>query len=354
MNTELLKKNEVVNSFQDILDSLSDKEKSVISRRIGLENGTKETLQSIGNSFTPPITRERVRQIEEAGIKKIGRIAQHTILTDIQKIAVKYVKLHGGLISSTRLINNIIKDLKIQSDINKDLMETIIQSDYDIEKSKQKLGSEIFFYLPHIHKADINLVYKEAKKILKKKKDIMTKDTLYKQISKNLKKVKDFSPVFIDSVIDIHNDILVGEENLVGLESWKILNPKTLKDKAFYVLKKIKTPMHFVDIGNKITELLGEEVKVNTIHNELIRSNDFVLIGRGIYALKEWGFKPGTVLDVIIGIMEKRGEPMNTEEIKTEVLKVRDVKDTTVYMNLQNKKFIERVGRNYYQLKEQN
>jgi hypothetical protein len=43
---------------------------------------------------------------------------------------------------------------------------------------------------------------------------------------------------------------------------------------------------------------------------------------------------------------------MNTEDIVREVLKVREVKQTTIYMNLQNKDVIERVGRNYYQLKK--
>jgi hypothetical protein len=43
---------------------------------------------------------------------------------------------------------------------------------------------------------------------------------------------------------------------------------------------------------------------------------------------------------------------MSTEEITKEVLKTRNVKQTTIYMNLQNKQVIERVGRNYYQLKK--
>jgi hypothetical protein len=43
---------------------------------------------------------------------------------------------------------------------------------------------------------------------------------------------------------------------------------------------------------------------------------------------------------------------MSTDEIIKEVLKTRDVKHTTIYMNLQNKNVIERVGRNYYQLKK--
>ena len=76
-----------------------------------------------------------------------------------------------------------------------------------------------------------------------------------------------------------------------------------------------------------------------------------VLIGRGIYALKEWGFVPGTVLDVIVNVLNTNGEAMSTEEITKEVLKTRNVKQTTIYMNLQNKSVVERVGRNYYQLK---
>jgi len=65
---------------------------------------------------------------------------------------------------------------------------------------------------------------------------------------------------------------------LIGLTRWKILNPKTLKDKAIYVMKKEKIPMHFIDISNKISEHLGESVKINTIHNELIRNEEFILI----------------------------------------------------------------------------
>ncbi len=158
-------------------------------------------------------------------------------------------------------------------------------------------------------------------------------------------------PVMLDSIMDIYIDIVKGEEKFIGLESWKILNPSTLKDKAIYVLKKKKEPMHFLDIASSITEYFSEPVKVSTIHNELIRNQEFVLIGRGIYVLKEWGYKDGTVLDVILDIFKKAGTPLSTEEITARVLKIRQVKTTTIYMNLQNKKFIERVGRNLYTAK---
>jgi len=162
----------------------------------------------------------------------------------------------------------------------------------------------------------------------------------------------ELSSTLIDSTLDIFDDLVKWEETLIGLSRWKILNPKTLKDKAIYVMKKNKVPMHFVDISNKIVDFLWEKVKVNTIHNELIRNAEFVLIGRWIYALKEWWFIPGTVIDVIANVLEKNDWPMTTEQITDKVLETRNVKKTTIYMNLQNKGVIERVWRNYYQLKK--
>jgi len=351
MTTQTLNNKNITSSFSEILSSLSEKEKSVIERRVGLFS-EKETLQNIGNSFTPSITRERVRQIEESWIKKIWRIVKATLLKDIQTTSKKYLELHGWIISKDKLTNLLIKDLSLDKDVNAWILEVIIQSDFDIKKSKQKLNCKIYFSLPSLSKQTIEAVHKEAVKILKKKKDVMEKTSLYEMIANNIDSKEKLSLSFIDSILDLYEDIVFWEENLIGLTKWKILNPKTLKDKAIYIMKKAKVPMHFVDISNKITDMLGESVKVNTIHNELIRNKEFVLIGRWIYALKEWGFVPGTVLDVIVNILEKKWEPMSTEEITKEVLKTRNVKQTTIYMNLQNKDKIERVWRNYYQIKK--
>lgn len=342
----------LVEVFKKVLNSLWEKEQNVISRRIGL-TWERETLQWIGNSFHPNITRERVRQIEDSWIKKMGRIIKATDLTVIQDKAREIIDMHSWLITRDKLINNIIKELNLNNSINSYILEIVIQADYDIVKSKPKLWARTYFSIPSIGKKEVDAIHAETVKILKRKKDVMDRETLYNMIKETLSNnIKNINIVLIDNVLDVFEDIVKWEETLVWLASWKILNPKTLKDKAVYVLKKEKVPMHFVDISNKITEFLGDKVKVNTIHNELIRNSDFVLIGRWIYALKEWGFVPGTVIDVIADVLEKRWEPMTTEDIIKEVLKVRDVKKTTIYMNLQNKKIIERVWRNYYQLKK--
>lgn len=346
-----LTRNTIENSFSQVLQSLSEKERIVIERRIGL-NGEKETLQNIGNSFKPSITRERVRQIEDAGIKKVGRIIKATELASIQDMAREVLDHHGGVLTKEKLIGALIKELNLSKEINSHILEVIVQSDFEIVKSKPRLGTETYFTLPSISRKSIDAVHKEALKILKRRKDVMERNELYEQISLSIKnEVGSLSNVFIDSSLDIFEDIVKGEEVLIGLTRWKILNPKTLKDKAIYVMKKERVPMHFIDISNKISEYLWETVKINTIHNELIRNEEFILIGRGIYALKEWGFKPGTVLDVILDILNKNGGPMTTEDIIKKVLKVRNVKKTTIYMNLQNKNAIQRVGRNFYAAK---
>lgn len=347
MGTTILDNKQIETSFSDILKSLSDKEKIVLENRVWL-SWARLTLQSIWNTFTPSITRERVRQIEDSGIKKLWRIIKNTDLVLIQEKALELINLNGWLIWKTKLVNELIKDLKLSSNINSFIIETIIQADYEILKSKPKLGTETYFHTPKINKLAVEKIHKEAIQILKKRKDVMEQISLYEQVKNNL--IDSVSITLINSVMDIFDDIVTGEKNLIGLEKWKILNPKTLKDKAIYIMKREKVPMHFVDISNKITEYLGEKVKVNTIHNELIRNEEFVLIGRGLYALKEWGFKSGTVIDVITDIIKKKGEAMSTEDIIKSVLKVRDVKKTTIYMNLQNRNIIKRVWRNYYDL----
>ncbi|MDD2515592.1 MAG: sigma factor-like helix-turn-helix DNA-binding protein [Candidatus Gracilibacteria bacterium] len=335
--------------FIKVIDNLSEKEKEVLSRRIGL-NGEKETLQEIGNSYG--ITRERVRQIAECGIKKIGRLIKASEFEKIQRIGEEILKLHGGLLIRDNLVNAVINEAGLDN-INGSIIEIILQSDFNIKKSKPQSGTKTYFYFPEISKKIINEIHKESLKILKKKKDIIETNILYEMIKVNLfSSFGKIDNILISSVLDIFTDLVKGEEKYIGLTDWKILNPTTLKNKAVYIMKKRKQPMHFLELVNEISNHFGEIVKVGTIHNELIRNKDFVLIGRGIYVLKEWGYKPGTVLDVIIDIFKKAGKPLSTEDVIKRVLKTRKVKKNTIYMNLQNKNCIRRVGRNLYTLTE--
>jgi len=352
MNTAILSKKDIEKSFSQTLKSLTEKEQDVIKRRIWI-NWSKETLQSIWLSYSPQITRERVRQIENTWISKIWRMLKSALLKGIQKVSNDYIDMHWWILTFDKLINIVIKELNIDKNTNVWILDIVIQSTENIKKSKPRSWVEIYYYKNNINKPIIDNIHKEALKILKRKKDVMDKKALYELIKANLKIESDINTniVFIDSVLVLFSDIVVWEENLIWLTKWKILNPTTLKDKAVYVMKKEWIPMHFVDVANKISQMTWKTAKVNTIHNELIRNNEFVLVWRWIYWLKENGFTPWTIMDVMLNVLKKHWEPMTTEEITAGVLKHRKVRPTTIYMNIQNKDFIERVWRNYYQAK---
>ena len=141
---------------------------------------------------------------------------------------------------------------------------------------------------------------------------------------------------------------------LWGLAKWPTVNPKNIRDKIYVILETNREPMHFSDIASAIADsnFRRKNVTTQAIHNELIKDPRFVLIGRGIYALDSWGYKKGTVSDIIVDALKNSKKPMTREEIVSAVLKSRKVKETTILLNLQNKDLFERVEKNAYKLKE--
>ena len=55
--------------LDEVLDSLSPREKRVLQLRFGLEDGKQRTLEEVGKEFG--VTRERIRQIEAKAIRKL-------------------------------------------------------------------------------------------------------------------------------------------------------------------------------------------------------------------------------------------------------------------------------------------
>jgi hypothetical protein len=114
------------------------------------------------------------------------------------------------------------------------------------------------------------------------------------------------------------------------------------------VLKKVGKPIHFKEVAR----LIGPEALVQSVHNELIRDSRFVLVGRGTYALREWGFKDGDVKDIILDILKEERRPLSKEELIDRVLKQRFVKKNTVLLNLSNKKYFIRTNEGKYTISE--
>jgi predicted Zn-ribbon and HTH transcriptional regulator len=164
-------------------------------------------------------------------------------------------------------------------------------------------------------------------------------------------KVNHEHPDHVRALASVSKD-LANLKDKWGLTKWPTVNPKNIRDKIYVILQENGKPMHFSDIAKAIkdSDFRRKDVTTQAIHNELIKDNRFVLIGRGIYALKDWGYSKGTVADIITDILNKEGGPLHRDEIVRRVLKHRQVKETTILLNLQGKPRFKRVAKATYSL----
>ncbi|MEO0946734.1 MAG: RNA polymerase sigma factor RpoD [Cyanobacteria bacterium J06641_5] len=73
-------KNLLREDLEDVLDTLSPRERDVLRLRYGLEDGRMKTLEEIGQIFN--VTRERIRQIEAKALRKLRHPNRNSILKE--------------------------------------------------------------------------------------------------------------------------------------------------------------------------------------------------------------------------------------------------------------------------------
>jgi Sigma-70, region 4 len=332
------------NVVQDILGTIErEREREIIARRFGLFD-RRETLEQIGELLG--ITRERVRQLEKAVITKLKASAERDLphIKDVEAVLVSHLTEMGN----TARISDIAARLSDAAN-----------------KVDQSRVAFLAHLSPNITVIDDNDHFFHSIGLTKVHSEKAIRDNVSKIIDA-IAKIGE--PTDIESVAKEvgHNDAkhtaaLAGiSKNLANLHSrwglvkWPMVNPKNIRDKIYVILHQKKKPMHFSEIAESIkdSDFRRKDVTTQAIHNELIKDKRFVLIGRGIYALREWGYKKGTVADVISEVLRKEAGPLHRDEIVRRVLKSRHVKETTILLNLQGKDQFKRVAKATYDLVE--
>lgn len=335
--------------IEDIFMVLSEKEKEVVVRRFSLNNQERQTLESIGQRFS--VTRERVRQIEKIALSKLKRTLSSTKLRFVPEIAEAVLRENGGLMLEEKLVAKVLDTIENTQEADWYIVRlalTISSSMKRLEKTNLFSAS---WHLDSISPQQIRELLKEAVATLRSNKDVMSNKEIFKTLElSDVSKAAGLSGNFFEAALEMDQRIKQVEEGY-GLMSWRHINPKSIRDKAYIILKKEKKPLHFVDIAEKIDSygFDHKKVTVQAVHNELIRYPQFVLVGRGLYALKEWGYQDGTVADIIEALLKKKS-PMTKQEITKGVLKQRQVKKGTISLNLQKNPQFVRVGRAVYAL----
>lgn len=338
-NAETLKK--AISGSLKIIEQ--EREKEIISRRFGL-NGPKETLEQIGEMLS--ITRERVRQLEKAILIRLQIAAEENQIPELaaaEKLLVRNLTEMGRVARLNDLADKVYGRTATPSERTGIYFIATFAKNLTIieENDKYYAGVGITEY------GDSKVLrgrIDEIVKIIKENKAPMTVEELDSKLDYE-------HPDHIKAVASI-SKLLATLNGMWGLAKWPEVNPKNIRDKIFVILEMKKEPMHFSEIAKEIKEssFKRKNVTVQAIHNELIKDSRFVLIGRGIYALSSWGYKKGTISEIIQSILEKADGPLSREEIVKQVLKVRKVKETTILLNLQNKKLFKKVDKNLYTL----
>jgi hypothetical protein len=334
---------------KEILDLLKERDRRILTHRYGLEGQETKTLAAIGQEQN--LTRERVRQIEKDLIRNLKRTSlQKPQFASAKEFLLNIITEHGRIIAEENLLMHLsISDPKEKNALIF-ILHLIEELEHFIHENFKKSWVSVLF------KQDLlSGVITESKKVIGAKSSPLEADEFlenFKQSEFYLTNKQELPDKVILNYLELTVEIEKNVFGQWGLSLWKEVKPKDVGDKAYLVMKHHKKPEHY----SAITEMINKAKFDNrtaykeTVHNELIKDPRFILIGRGIYALSEWGYKPGVVSDVISEILKGSNQPLPKERIIEEVLKRRVVKKNTILVGLSNKKLFKKVGKNAYAL----
>jgi len=320
------------NSSKKLLKGLRDRDRYVLESRFGLVDEVKKTLESIGQEYD--ITRERVRQIQDAALKAIRKSDSYGEAKEIFQEIEGVIHGMGGIVSEDHLLDHVSDDEILQNHIHFHLVVgDNFKNTKRIRNSKNRwsVNGELS---DKVHSA------------LEKLHGHVTEEELLSEEQMILK--------FLDRVDGVEDGFITDEiaqqfltlSKLIdknplgdwGLTSSQNISVRGIRDYAYLIMKKNGSPMHFREVADAITETFNKKAHAATTHNELIKDERFVLVGRGMYGLKAWGYRAGVVKDVIRDLIAERGA-LTKEEIIESVLKERYLKENTILVNLSNKEY---------------
>lgn len=319
-----------------ILSGLPPRAYEVIINRFGItDDAQRKTLEAIGQKYG--ITRERVRQIENTALSLIAKSESFKNEKEVFEELKKTIETLGAIISEQDLLNHVSKDKLTQNHIN---LFLTLGSDFtkhkedDHFKTRWSVDSDV---AEQIHKSLRNLF------------ENLSEDELISEgelVARFLDEVKDLSEKYKNEEIvkrwlSMSNKISKNPLGEWGKSTSSSIKTRGIKDYAFLMMRKHGSPMHFKEVAKAVASTFDKKCHIATCHNELIKDSRFVLVGRGIYALSEWGYKTGVVRDVIKELIKKNG-PMSKEEIVEQVMKERYLKKNTILVNLQNSKYFKK------------
>lgn len=320
-----------------LLAEVPERARDVLVRRFGLgANPERETLEAIGDRSG--ITRERVRQIEAAGLDAVRSSKSFRDSEQAFDELRTYVESLGILVPEEELLAGLGKDEKTR---NRYRFFLVVGSSFFRERE-----TDDFYARWHVDHETAKKVHDALSKLYGSLKDdeVLPEGEMLDRFIDELKGVNDAykNEAVLKRWLSLAKGI--GKNPLAewGKMSAPAIRTKGVRDYAYLAIKRNGSPMHFSEVSKTIGSMFSKKAHIATTHNELIKDPRFVLVGRGLYALAEWGYTPGVVRDVVREVLATAG-PLKKEEVIKQVKKARFVKDNTILVNLNDSKYFKRM-----------
>lgn len=334
-------------TVQQLLKVLAEKEADVLNRRYGLHGQKNETLEDIGVSYK--VTRERIRQIERLGIQKLKKDKDFDrIIQPIKAAVTQVLTTHGGFLEERSLLTTLLQiagDSKEHANATLFLLSELLSDHFErIETSKKYFAG---WRTRNASLEHFSNLIDSVVKFFEQIEHPLTSDDFLQRFRASPDATswpETLTDEVLISLFDLAKSLGHNPFGEYGLAKWGQIHPKRMNDKIYLVLKRQGKPMHFTEIAKAINQVGFDSRRAYppTVHNELILDGHYVLVGRGIYALREWGYQPGIVADVLVNILTNSERPLSREELVEAVLKQRLVKRNTIHLALTNReKFLK-------------
>ncbi len=333
-----------------LISDISQRQQDILVGRFGLsKDGEIRTLADLGEEYG--ITRERVRQIEADVLTLIAeRVNSRADVSEIVEKSLDHLRSVGGL----KREDYFVDDLKFLFD-DDSLSPEQIRFLFAVSGSPTLYESDEdyfdFYYDEEPALNNAREFVKNAAKFFADKKEHLVFQNKFAPLVEELARNHKLSEFVALNYLIASKKFGVNPFNDFGLSHWEEINPKTIRSKAYLVLKKQGTPLHFRELSDLINQWSDARKRAyaQTVHNELIKDSRVVLVGRGIYALREHGYLPGTCQEIIVKVLKDKG-PLSKDEIMSHISKQRILKPNTILLNLQNKKHFQRTPDGRYRL----
>lgn len=317
--------------------------RDVVERRFGLKGRNRATLEEIGGAYK--ITRERVRQIEADAMRRI-RARDHEEVRPLLIALEGVVQEHGGVMADYHLMSHAAPTRFHP------YLQFLLHS---YPRLVSVPGDEAFHSRWTSDPAAAAEAERAVTRVIKRLDEsgaTVTEADLHAFLGAEMSAAdKDPLPLkVLNAHLQTTKLIKQNPYGEYGLVAWPTVCPRGVKDKAYAAVLKAGHPMHFREVATAIDRASWpgkKKAHPQTVHNELIKDPRFILVGRGMYALKEWGYEPGTVRDILVSLISNSSKPLTRDEIVRLASERRMVKAQTILLNLQDRSRFKRTDEGY-------